>query len=265
MIDPKQIKKGVSVNDILSSLVSSEVSITAATTLTSTAFGKMHVCSGTTADYTVGLPAVSGNAGKIIGFRMASSLTKLITLDGNGTETIDGELIRTMWARETAILMCDGTEWIKIAGKSIPFNIRLQLQDNNDALDRAQQISSDAMTKVLHNEFLASVPSLYNTSNSTVIISREGTYNIIANTQWDASSPWSASRVLNRVFVNNAEALFGEMAMTSGTYLGAALPGVLILQPGDVLYHAVYQTSGSNQYLYGNRSCYLQIIEVPIW
>lgn len=106
--------------DLLSSLAKSEVAVTGALTLTSSAFGRMHVCSGTSNNYSIVLPAVAGNAGKLIGFRMAPGLTRLVTLDGNASEQIDGRLTRVMWANEVAILLCDGTTWTKIAGKSIP-------------------------------------------------------------------------------------------------------------------------------------------------
>ncbi|MBK7459900.1 MAG: hypothetical protein IPJ42_16300, partial [Betaproteobacteria bacterium] len=81
--------------------------------------GRLNVCSGTSANYTVTLPAVSGNSGKYIGFRMAAGLTKLVTLDGDGTETIDGATTRVMYAKETALLYCDGTTWTKMAGKTL--------------------------------------------------------------------------------------------------------------------------------------------------
>lgn len=90
-------------------------------TLTSSAFSKMHVCidrATTPVDYTVNLPAVSGNAGKVIVFRMSPGLTKLVTLDANSTETIDGQLTRLMWAYESVTLECDGTQWISIASAS---------------------------------------------------------------------------------------------------------------------------------------------------
>jgi hypothetical protein len=97
-----------------------EVSITGATTLTSTAFGLIHVCSGTSADYQVDLPSVSGNAGRIITIRMSSALTRFVTIAGAGGALIDGLATRIMWAQESAILMCDGANWTKIAGKSRP-------------------------------------------------------------------------------------------------------------------------------------------------
>ena len=75
---------------MLATLVNAEGAISGATTLISTALGKMHACSGTAADYTVGLPAVSVSAGKFIGFRMVPVLTKFVTLDGNASELIDG-------------------------------------------------------------------------------------------------------------------------------------------------------------------------------
>lgn len=120
-------------------LTYSEVSVTGAVTA---AVGKMHVCSdsGTPADYTVTLPAVSGNTGKMIGFRMSSALTKLVTLDGNSSETIDGAATRIMWAGETAILLCDGTEWKKIAGRSIPMVSGLHLDANQNSITSGQWV-----------------------------------------------------------------------------------------------------------------------------
>lgn len=46
-----------------------------------------------------------------------------MTIDANSTELIDGQQTRIMWAGESAILLCDGTGWTKIAGKSIPMLI----------------------------------------------------------------------------------------------------------------------------------------------
>jgi len=97
--------------------LSGENSITGTATAV---IGRLNVCSGTTSDYTVTLPAVSGNTGKYIGFRMDAALTKLVTLDGNASETIDGATTRVMWAKETAILLCDGSNWFKVAGKTLP-------------------------------------------------------------------------------------------------------------------------------------------------
>lgn len=114
----------ISPQDVRDMLVSTyQLDYSADTSITGTAtatISKWHICTGTTSDYTVTLPAASGNAGKLIGLRMSSALTKLVTIDGNGAETIDGATTRVMWANEVAVLFCDGTGWTKIAGKSIP-------------------------------------------------------------------------------------------------------------------------------------------------
>lgn len=101
--------------DMLSTLVSAEVSITTTATLT---ISKMHVCSGTTADYTVTLPAASGNAGKFVGVRGATALTKKITIDGNASELVNGVASMDIQAGYSVILMCDGANWFTISQRS---------------------------------------------------------------------------------------------------------------------------------------------------
>lgn len=113
--------------DLLSNLVNAEVSISAETTLTNAAFGKMHVISGLTENYPIFLPDVTGNAGKIIGFRVAhySGANKLYTLTRSGGASIDGTITRVLHAGESAILLCDGIAWRKIAGQTIPFTCKI--------------------------------------------------------------------------------------------------------------------------------------------
>lgn len=69
----------------------------------------------TSGTFTVTLFAASGNAGRII--MVKNSGTGTITVDGNGSETIDGATtysLSAQWA--TVQLMCDGTNW-KIISK----------------------------------------------------------------------------------------------------------------------------------------------------
>ena len=108
------------------------IEINTATTLT---ISSHHVISdlSTPADYTVTLPAASGNAGKQISLQMSPTLTKIVTVDGNASEEIDGETSRAMWAGECATLLCDGIGWTKIAGKSIPmkFSVYMSSSEGN--------------------------------------------------------------------------------------------------------------------------------------
>ncbi|MDH4873008.1 hypothetical protein [Pseudomonas sp. BN515] len=134
---------GGAAGDILATLVNAEVGISAATTLTSTAFGKLHVCTGTSADYTVGLPAVAGNAGKFIGLRMSPALTKIVTLDPNGVETINGATTRKMAANETVILYCDGSAWTVLARGD-----RAVLEFSASKVSAVQSIANGTSTKI---------------------------------------------------------------------------------------------------------------------
>lgn len=160
---------GGSGGDLLATLLSSEVAVTTTTTLTGTAFGKMHLCSGTTSNYAVTLPAASGNAGKIIGFRMAPGLTKLVTLDGNSSELIDGETTRVMWKNEVAILECDGTGWIKIAGKSIPMVCEIRASST-------QTLTSGTEATLTLGSAFYDPASMADVGNSKILIRRNSTY-----------------------------------------------------------------------------------------
>ncbi len=70
------------------------------------------VCGGTT--YTVTLPPASGQAGRVIYVKRTSSGT--ITVDGNGSETIDGALTLSMTTSlQAVILVCDGSNWFSFS------------------------------------------------------------------------------------------------------------------------------------------------------
>lgn len=72
-----------------------KVLVTGAGTLDATAFGKWHSCSGTSGDYTLVLPTAVGNEGKMIMFTGdpdVAVLSKLVTIDGDGTEKIGNSL-----------------------------------------------------------------------------------------------------------------------------------------------------------------------------
>lgn len=86
-------------------------SVTGAASLDATAFNKLHLLSGTSADYTVDLPTAVGNAGGIVAFKGVAALTKVITLAGVSGQTIDAEANRKISTLGLIVLMSDGTNW----------------------------------------------------------------------------------------------------------------------------------------------------------
>lgn len=234
------MKTGDSPFDLLSALTAAEVSVTGTTTLTSSAFGRMHVCSGTSADYTVTLPPVSGNSGKIIGFRMASGLTKLVTLDGDGTEAIDGETTRVLWKNESAVLLCDGTAWTKIAGKSIPMlctmypAAALTVNDNTATKVPLDTTSSD------NTGFLADP-----TTNKRINIKRKSLYFITATAYYNSGTQ-IANIVQARIHVNGSLAsaafnVLNAIAAANVAFVRAVFP--VQMNAGDYTELYAYQTS----------------------
>ena len=75
-------------------------------TATLTTSERRILCSGT---FTVTLPVVSGNSGK--DYYIKNAGTGVITIEGNGSETIDNNLNLTLTSMESVHVLCDGTEW----------------------------------------------------------------------------------------------------------------------------------------------------------
>lgn len=233
-----------------------EVSVTGATTLTSTAFGKMHVCSGTTADYTVVLPAASGNAGKIIAFRMAEALTKLVTIDGNAAETINGTTTRIMWARESAILLCDGTGWVKVSGLSRPMYSKMY---RNAALT----IANATVTTIPLDAISENPIGMADTTGGTVVIKRTSRYQIIGKV-YGSGITANATRFIITT-TSNAGAQDEKSALSGGLPSGF-VPSEGDLTAADTVGLSTYQNSGASMgILTGAANTFLIVREVPGW
>jgi hypothetical protein len=238
-----------------------ELSITGATTAT---LDRMHVCSGTTADYTVTLPAASGNAGRYLGFRMSGALTKLVTLDGNSAETIDGSATRVLWAGESAILLCDGSNWFKVAGKTIPMMCRLQRNS-------AQTLTQNVATKIDLNTTIIDVGSLGDTATGHVInIRRAGIYRV-SGALTIPSVFNSGTRLLVDLYQNGTGGtrivLGMKLSSAASQTLDASADAVYTFAAGDFVELVAEQTTASGQ----NTSTtdafepHLTVVELPTW
>jgi hypothetical protein len=205
------------------------VSVTGAVTAT---IGRLHYCTGTSANYTVALPAVSGNAGKLIGFAMApiASLSKLVTIDGNGSEKIDDALTRIMWANESAILFCDGSNWIKIGGKSIPMQCQMYLNAGTQA------ISGSTVTKVnLDTAAIDNTSLMADTTNHLLTIRRPATYQASAQTLYASLS--AAAALIQSILNKNAGTTVGAGVFSGaiGSYVSSPVVKTLSLALGDTV------------------------------
>jgi len=247
-------------------ITSSVVSITGTTTLTSNAFGQLHQCSGTSANYAVTLPAASGNAGKIISFQMVSGLTKLVTITGNGSETIDDSNTRIMWANETAVLYCDGTAWTKIGGKTIPM---IGAMYKSGA---TQTIATATDTKIVTQSVSpvdTGVSGMADTANSRIIIQRAGRYNILATTRITniSTNAGHESRIYKStgIGVVTTEYTIASKYSTSGDWPVLQINWFDTATNGSVYEVWGKQFSGTNQGYFACLENGIYVIEIPLW
>jgi hypothetical protein len=253
--------------DTLAPLVTTEVGITGAIGLTSAAFGKMHICSGTSTDYIVDLPAVAISAGKLIGFRMSSALTKLVTLDAASTELIDGLQTRIMWANEVAILFCDGVSWTKIAGKTIPMSAIVKELGT-------QQFNAAANTKVLFTTagLLSAPAGMQDASNSQLVVQRPCNYNVSAIINWTNNNVTPTNHVLQIMKTGGVCVAKTFFLIPASTYYGQTVERLISLAAGDIVYANALYDAGAHAIItlvgdtFGSDPItLLQAIEVPNW
>jgi hypothetical protein len=70
---------------------------------------------GASGDVTITLPAASSNAQVVIKIS-GNAEGKIVTVDGNGSQTIDGSATRTMDSdNESMFLVSDGSNWLRIS------------------------------------------------------------------------------------------------------------------------------------------------------
>jgi hypothetical protein len=122
-------------------------------------------------------------AGKVIGVRIALGSTNLFTLNPNAAETIDGATSRILWAGESAILISEGTNWYKVAGKSIPILCSMYRNGNQTG------IASATITQIALNATQADTTGLMaDTGNNRINIKRTGLYLLTGGVTFDENN-----------------------------------------------------------------------------
>lgn len=88
--------------------------VTAITSATTATINRMHLVSGTSADYDITMPAASGNTGNVVGFQVKdwSAANKQYRLDAGGTVKIAGRTRYLQLLHTNCVLfISDGTDW----------------------------------------------------------------------------------------------------------------------------------------------------------
>jgi hypothetical protein len=229
--------------------------------------GRLNVCSGTTSDYTVTLPAVSGNADRYIGFVMAAGLTRFVTLDGNASETIDGALTRVMWSGETALLYCDGSTWTKVAGRSIALTA-VAAPSADQTVTVAGGIQLNLNTSVADNS-----GRMVETGSNRIRIKRPGLYSCmpVARIRNSTASMvrWYGGMWRTRSGVTTEWVVLAETSVGgAGSFSIASIEAPTQMQADDLLILYAGHSSGTSQSSYGSgttEGSYLSLQEILTW
>jgi len=86
--------------------------VTVTTTYTVLSTDDIVLCNATGGVFTVTLPLATSSSGLVYNIKKIDTSTNAITIDGNGTETIDGNLtIELILQNQSVTLCCNGTSW----------------------------------------------------------------------------------------------------------------------------------------------------------
>ena len=120
-IDTTGDKEYVCLNATVSSAVWTETTgggstldtvVTKTSTYTASVDDNTILCNGTSAAFTITLPASSGNSGLKYNIKKTDSSVNAITIDGNASEAIDGNLTVSLSSQyDSYTIQCDGTNW----------------------------------------------------------------------------------------------------------------------------------------------------------
>ena len=247
-------------SDYLSTLTGAEIAIT--TTATAT-ISRQHLISGTSADYTVTLPAASGNTGKFIGIRIDGSATRLFTIKGNASELIDGLNTRIMWKSEAAILYCDGTGWKKMAGVSYPMSCQMYQTSILTTLFTNNNAIKVPVTGVAVNN----TGLMANTGSNRIDIKRAGLYSIKGAVSFNSMSA-NSPRCLTQIQVNLSGIGNSECSALSTGYPTPFFTTDYTLAAGNYIELYGLQNSGSTQGVWGNATLIATMVlatEIITW
>lgn len=100
-----------------------------------------------TRNVTITLPAAADNERTVFTIKKIDSSNHRVTIDANGTETIDGELTVDLKLQYSYItIVCDGTEWFIIGGEYV--KMEDTLEDIKKVLDNTLENQEKLLVKI---------------------------------------------------------------------------------------------------------------------
>lgn len=197
--------------DVQTSMGLSVTTITSATTLDNT--HNVVLCN--TGAYTVTLPAAASHTGKVYYIKNIDAESDDITIDGNGSEEIDGATTVVLYVRYDAVrIVSDGTDWHIIADERIPHKCIL-------SRDATQAITTSSSTEISFDNEVLDVGGLGATgTGNSVTIQRAGEYTVTAD--WSFQYGDANNYMRAYIYVNGALARMWQSRNVSANSLCTA-------------------------------------------
>lgn len=128
-------------------------------------------CDATAGAFTVTLPPVSGNSGFQVTIIKTDSSSNAVTVDGDGSETINGSTSTLLYTQYEALtLICDGTVWL-IDSRRTAFVATETWTDN-----QTNATTSVMLSRVGNQLFVTGVISYTGTSNAAIELTIPAAY-----------------------------------------------------------------------------------------
>lgn len=161
------------------------------TTYTATTLDYTIVCDATSAGFTVNLPtaasfynATTTTAGGIFVIKKIDSSSNVVTIDGNGSETIDGSLTQLLYLQyQSLVLQTDGTTWRILSGGIKGRIIGSASFLNNADFTFASINTATAITYNVNSLVQGALSHSTSSNTSRVTANQDGILQVIVNNQ----------------------------------------------------------------------------------
>lgn len=241
--------------DILAALTSAEVSVTTTAALDATAFGTMHACSGTSSNYTVTLPPVSGNGGKWIGLRCVGGLTRVVTVTGSDSGKINGVSSAALIAHDVAILFCTGSEWLLM--RNTP-HLECTMQMTNGSSNLS--VATGTFTTIPLDTVVSETGGPYSDTANYRYTPPAGKYAIIAQAKF-VSVP-DGTRIIVLLHAGNASAYFEQAIGSANTIRLIAVSPCAMFSGSNHARMQVWHNKGSNLDIAHGSETFLSVVRI---
>lgn len=194
----------------------------------------------TTADFTVTLPTAAGNSG--LTYKITkSTAANTVTIDGNGAQTIGGELSIDLNSKDDSIIITsDGSNWYLLSD-----DIQYHAHYTSNA---GQAISNNTLTTVVYEDLESNThPGSYNTTTGVYTFQADGNYIVNAMVLYTTDLVFTTTIVDLGIYVNGTEITTKRTsALVAGTSFrhNRSVSEIISVSKNDTLEIKTFQNSG---------------------